>query len=521
LLASFCLFWFSDTVADPDLWGHIRFGQDILRTGSLIQIDTYSYRTTGQPWINHEWLSEVIFASIHDRFGPQGLIVSKVMVSLLIIGLCYADLRRQGLSAVPAIILLALITIPFRMGLGTVRPQVFTYVLFYLQLVLLRQASAGRVAWLWLSPLLLAVWVNLHGGVLAGVGVLGLWTAVRIVSRSMVDRRRGNRSLVGVVQGILLGLACGSALLLNPYGAGLVGFLLRTATVPRPEIAEWMPLGWTSLPGLLDLVLLAIGIVGLVGSRRPRRPEAVAILGLTALLPMLASRHYPLFALALIILGGEHIADAANRWWPPARMRPGPRRGLAVTSLVLCLLLISQSLPRFRCIRIEPFYFPFPARAVAFLAQSGVRGNLAVPFDWGEYVLWHLGPGVKVSMDGRRETVYSEETYRQSRDFERGTGTWDALLKTGPSTDLVLTPNGSPTAVLMGRTAGWLALYQDSFCLIFVRSNFPGLGQLVATPVPVLPDHGGGLCFPAPAARSRDPIVRARPGSRSRPAPGD
>jgi hypothetical protein len=311
------------------------------------------------------------------------------------------------------------------------------------------------------------------------------------------------------------------ALLLNPYGAGLVGFLLRTATVPRPEIAEWMPLGLTSLPGLLDLVLLAIGIVGLVGSRRYRRPEAVAILALTALLPILASRHYPLFALALIVLGGEHIADAANRWWPTARMRPGPRRVFAVLSLVISLLLIGQSLPRFHCIRIEPFYFPFPARAVAFLKQSGVRGNLAVPFDWGEYVLWHLGPGVKVSMDGRRETVYSEETYRQSRDFEFGTGAWDALLRTGPPTDLVLTPNGSPTAGLVGRTDGWLALYQDTFCTVFVRSNFPSLGQLLATPVPVLPDNGGGLCFPAPATRSRDPIVRALAGSRSRPAPGD
>ncbi len=62
---------------------------------------------------------------------------------------------------------------------------------------------------------------------------------------------------------------------------------------------------------------------------------------------------------------------------------------------------------------------------------------MAVPFDWGEYVLWHLGPRVKVSIDGRRETVYSDEMYRQYRDFEQGTGVWDALLKTS-KTDLVL-----------------------------------------------------------------------------------
>ena len=85
------------------------------------------------------------------------------------------------------------------------------------------------------------------------------------------------------------------------------------------------------------------------------------------------------------------------------------------------------SLPQMGCIRVEPNYFAFPARAVAFLRASGIRGNMAVPFDWGEYVLWHLGPGVKVSIDGRRETVYSDEAYRESRDFERGSGVWDAL----------------------------------------------------------------------------------------------
>src|SRR5207248_600661 len=101
------------------------------------------------------------------------------------------------------------------------------------------------------------------------------------------------------------------------------------------------------------------------------------------------------------------------------------------------LLLMALSVPRFGCIRVEPGYFPFPARAVAWLKQSGIRGNVAVPFDWGEYVLWHLGPGIRVSIDGRRETIYSDKAYRQSLDFERGTGVWDALLKTAP-TDLVL-----------------------------------------------------------------------------------
>jgi hypothetical protein len=113
-------------------------------------------------------------------------------------------------------------------------------------------------------------------------------------------------------------------------------------------------------------------------------------------------------------------------------------------------------------------------------------------------VIWHLGPGIKVSIDGRRETVYSDEVYRQSRNFERGTGLWDALLKSRPSTDLVLTANGTPTAKFLSQTNGWTALYHDTYALIFVRKNFPGVVQLTGTPVPALPDNGANLCFPAP-----------------------
>ena len=498
LLVSFGLYWFADTVADPDLWGHVRFGQDILRTRSAIQTDSYSYRTQGQSWINHEWLSEVIIARIYDWSGAQGLIVSKVLVSLLILGVCHAHLRRRGLGPWSSVLLLIMVSIPFRMGLGTIRPQIFTICFFLLELLLLESAAAGREQKLWVLPLLMAAWVNLHGGVLAGIATLGLWIGARIARYIWSDSRPLSRRLAGVFHLVLLGIACGLALLFNPYSAELPRFLLRTATVARPEIKEWAPLGLLSLPGQLYLGLLAITILGLAGSARRPRLEAILILSMAAVQPLISNRHYPLFALAVIVLGGEHIADAWSRWRARSASPETPG-GLAFIGLALSLFLIGLSLPRFNCIRIEPYYFPFPARLVALMKQSEVAGNMAVPFDWGEYVLWHLGPRIKVSNDGRRETLYSDLSYQQSRDFEHGTGIWNALLKNGPATDFVLAPLGSPTVNLLSLSQGWVALYKDTLCVVFVRSEFPGLDRITRLPVPDLPDNGRGLCFPGPA----------------------
>jgi hypothetical protein len=500
MLAGWGLFWFADTVADPDLWGHVRFGRDILRAGAIVRSDPYSYRTNGQTWINHEWLAEVIFAGLYDQAGPTGLIAWKVLVSLLIVGLGYGHLRRSGLGPFRSLLLLIVISVPFRMGLGTIRPQLFTYLGFLILLLLIQRSATGHESRAWAVPILFAVWVNLHGGVLAGVGVLGLWLVARLVEGFRTDGEPPIWRLGVIVRVVLLGLASGLALTLNPYGPGLVSFLLRTATGPRPEIREWAPLTLLSLPGLIVLGLLGLGIMGLVASRRRREPSAVLIFVATAVEAVAANRHYPLFALALVVMLGEHLADAWERGWPP---RADRGHGWSAVGLVGGLLLIGLAVPRFGCIRIEPFYFAFPARAVAWLKAGGVRGNMAVPFDWGEYVIGQLGTAVKVSIDGRRETVYSDESYRQAQDFERGTGAWDALLKTA-TTDLVLTKSGSPTANLMSRTAGWLPLYQDTCAVIFVRAGRPDLDRLVATPVPALPDNGDGLCFPVTRRGRRD-----------------
>ena len=253
--------------------------------------------------------------------------VLKTVLSLVLIGLVHGRLRRRGMGGFGCAFLLVLMSIPFRMGLGTIRPQIFTYLFFYGELVLLDKASSGRDRWLWVLPLMLAVWMNLHGGVLAGAGVLGIWIVVRLIAHPLDHSRSVERRLHAGLNLGLIAVASGGALLINPYGAELVAFLLRTATVARPEIREWVPLALVSLPGQLYLGLLLIGGAGMVGSRRPRPPEAVVILIVTAALPLVSSRHYPLFALALVVLAGEHIADVWTRWsWPAwARVAQSPR----------------------------------------------------------------------------------------------------------------------------------------------------------------------------------------------------
>ena len=65
--------------ADADLWGHVRYGQIMLRTGHLIHADIFSYTAAGHRWIDHEWLFEIIMALVYNAFGVAGLKLFKLL----------------------------------------------------------------------------------------------------------------------------------------------------------------------------------------------------------------------------------------------------------------------------------------------------------------------------------------------------------------------------------------------------------------------------------------------------------
>jgi hypothetical protein len=497
LFGSVFVYVFSRTVADPDLWGHLKFGQDLWRTGKILRGDIYSYVTGDQLWINHEWLAEGIFYSVFAIAGTSGLVAFKCGLALMLTGIIYTNLKQhleETLRAGILTIVFSLILFPY---LVTIRPQAFTMLMFLIVLILLQKADKGELRWLWFLPLVVAVGVNLHGGFLASLGVFLLWATTRLGQSVLRQKRLAAIFAESNPVVILVALVATAATLLNPYGIELPLFLLRTATVARPEIGEWRPIGLMSFQGAVYVLLLVLAITGLVFSKRERSHSLVILAG-TAILPLVASRHVPLFGLAAAVLAGEHVGDVWEQC-SPKQNASGTTVSRAAWLWKLYLLtglfLVGVSLPNFACIRIDARSGGPPATAVALIKQSGASGNMAVHFDWGEYVLWHLGPKVKVSVDGRRETVYSKDTYNRSLAFMFGLDNWDAIL-TKVDTELALVSKGFPVFNLMKMKADWQLVYEDPATGLFARRGSHMAQQIENTKVPELPYDGAGSCFP-------------------------
>jgi hypothetical protein len=515
------LFRLIPTEADPDLWGHLRFGLDTVATGRVAHTDIYSYLSGGQTWINHEWLAEAIMAIAWNAAiavgigagdsaataagnGAAGLVAIKVALGLALAVVVCRHLITRDVPLLGALLMTAYGMAVILPGLRSLRPQAFTYVAFALLLVWIHRASRGRVAWLALAPPLMAVWANLHGGFVAGLGVLGVW----VVSDALRLRGRPSGALV-------IAAASAAATAITPYGWTLWLFLARTLG-PRPEIAEWQAVSLVTVQGLAYLVVAGVGVTALFLTRRERLPIDIMLIVCAVLLPFIAQRHLPLTVLIVLIFGGEHIASAASvvvrrlTSRPSAapqersdRFRPLVAAALLVETCVLLVLIVRSPTTG----QITYSSAEYPVEAVAWLADLAAargRGNVAVHFNWGEYVLWHAGPRVKVSMDGRRETVYSDATYHENSLFFDGVGEWDRLLTPRPraprgasrgETELALVPAGTAVYHLMSMHPDWELMMESGPAVLFGRRGGPITSHLHAIPARAL---GGDttLIFP-------------------------
>jgi hypothetical protein len=373
------------TTADPDLWGHLRFGLDTWLTHALPAVDPYSF-TQDRAWINHEWLSELQMAMAYRAAGIAGLCLLKGALVTSALWLVWRALRGADFAARAATMGVVIL------GTGsitpTLRPQLWSLLAIAALCVLLaRDDRRERLA----LPVLFATWANLHGGWVVGFGVLGAWAA----ADCLVTRRIG--------EWIVVLLASAAATLATPYGFTLWRFLWETVHVTR-DITEWQPL--LAMPPLnwIPVVATLAGAVWLLRGTSRHRLQIAAALAVLAFGAWRVSRIGPLFVVAAVIWLGP---ATARRW--PQRPLVAPRVSIGVATVLLATGLVTSAWIAsfsFGCVAVVGTWVA-PEAAVRRLA-SAPAGRLVTFFDWGQYALWHLGPRIRVSMDGRRETVYSD-----------------------------------------------------------------------------------------------------------------
>ena len=120
------------------------------------------------------------------------------------------------------------------------------------------------------------------------------------------------------------------------------------------------------------------------------------------------------------------------------------------------------------CLQTRGAFF-VDEQAASFLRENQATGRLVVWFDWGEYVSWHFGPALKVSMDGRRETVYSAALLQAHNEFYRnGSGAREFLERLSP--DYVWLPKTLPVSPMIAGW-GWTPIFETERSTVWARGH--------------------------------------------------
>jgi hypothetical protein len=485
-LAAVLFAWLSHTRTDPDLWGHVRFGHDIVSTRGLPATDGYSF-LSDRPWINHEWLSECVMYAAYAVAGPAGLVALKVLLLVGVLGAVFLALGRQSVTGASRDLLLAVVVLGTFGQINHMRPQVFSLAAFSWLLVLLT-AVGSRRARLALIPALFAVWVNLHGGWIVGGAALALWTTCTL---GAAVPRGEKLTLVGC--GVLSLLAT----LLNPYGVKMWLFLWTTVGFGRAEITEWQPVFRLGAPVLI--VWSVVAVAALIGGARAfarsgsqpavRRVAVVLFLGLAS---FQVSRLRAFFAIAVVVLLGRELAAALERFRRQREAATPGRAAAAAAAAIACALIAGGGVAVARnvgCVRMDSPGLPDPV-VRDYIRTHQLRGRLAVWFDWGEYAIWHFSPALSVSVDGRRETVYSDGVLRRHLMFYYVPSTRQQFLEE-VRPDYIWVPSNLPVVAGL-RSDGWKQLAGGPSSVLLGRS---GDEQARAAFSPMV---AGSRCFPGP-----------------------
>ncbi len=511
---------YANSVDDLDFWWHLKHGQLIYETHSIPEKDFFSFTTdipehiskigkkedaaaaAALPYdelenitksiIKISWLSQLIFYITYLLGGFTGIGILKSAVFVLTFIVMYLTMRKSGadyLSSFFVICLVAFIGIDF----NYTRPQIFSFLLFScLFYILYDFKKTGKL--IFLLPVLMFIWANLHGGFVLGVLVIIVFFSSEAIKHA-VSGRYGEKNGLPFNKGYISKLGLFSvvsilASLLNPNS--LKTFLLpwyqelRISVANIEEYSRPMLYEYHAFWFMLFLVVLS----ALIMVRKKRLDITDLIISIAVIIPSLMSIRYIIFfALGTGVLLAYSITciwSGIMEWKISRRLLErswfsGLNLKLTVPfllSVISVLVLIKISVSD-RVLEFDMREGRYPSGAVNFLQEHKPAGNMFNLYNWGGYLIWSLYPEYRVFIDGRtlNETVF----YHYSRIINAEEGDspdiplWKRLLD-AYEVNLILTSAVSSKGYVLPLTASlyldkdWELVYTDGKSMLFLRA---------------------------------------------------
>ena len=477
-----------------DLGRHLKNGELLLSStapagtaSKLLHTNFYSYATPDFEFVNHHWLTGVIYFLVWKRVGFAGLNAFYILLGCLTFLLFFRMAQKAAGWAIATALAMAMI--PILYVRASVRPEIFTLLFCGVFLWFLWNHYNGLLSWrsLLVLPVIEVLWVNLHIGFIFGPVFIGAFMLAELLKRQPREQvtsgvnpwetefYKEKRFLLTRWLGILsLTLL---ATLINPSGIYGAAYPLTIWSNYGIDIIENHSIPYLESHGFkgeyplikLTLIVLALSFFA-VYRRAARFPTALFILAVfLGGMGWFAIRNQTLMAMfSLAAIGINAGLSGAGELW--SRWRTKVAIALAVMILAGAYSTGRKLLVRKQTIGLG--LYPDTSAAADFLRASNLQGPLLNNLNIGGYLTHYLYPQYRIYVDSRPEAYPASFLYDKYQEPLNDETQWASLLAEYRFNILFFSQSSTwenQFCTRRARDPNWAAVFRQDPIIIMVR----------------------------------------------------
>ncbi len=486
-------------ISDPDFFWHISTGRWIVENKDLPKDDPFSYTTPNietrreRIILTSYWLGQVLYYSLYSIMGWSGIILLRFILAFLM-AYFMMKMTEGGIILRAALTLLGIVLIIHDYPLE--RPQVFSFTFFTIILYIfekIRRGNGDRRDTI-IAGVIMLLWANMHGGFILGqtLAIVYLLTGLGFIFPYIksIDNEVWRRLYKTSIVVILIGF-------INPNTYTIWIELIMTPSYMRETIIEYQStltafkrtLEWT-LPSYWLLLIIAIVCSIWRVIKRDIVPQDYVLLTGLGYFSFNELRYVPFF----IIWSIPFISNSINKG----------NRFIRAFGLIISLLISLSIFMRYgiykninnisyfsKDIYITLYY---PHKAVNFIIENRLKGNMYNYYDWGGYLIWRFYPEKMVFIDGRQlhGYVYSQSNMLDQAQTEpriMGKEFYKGILDSyGINYILIPIYNISGFPIPLFKTLiddpEWVPVFNRDNSLIFIRNIRDNYGVIYKYSIP-------------------------------------
>lgn len=483
----FLVLFISIVLSDPDYFWHLSAGQFIWENKALPSADVFSYTFADKPWVLHEWLFEIILFGVYSLSGGFGVKLFTATFATATVLVAYGIAKRL-LGKPYWAFFLALIFFYQIVPNISPRPQLITFLMFAIFLrILVNFKYFTDMRMLWLLPVLMVIWVNSHGGYVAGLVLVLLFVAcewlmfVLLQQKNTMQKQRLKKLTIIAVVTI-------AATLLNPYFLDhwIYPFTVMNMDASQNLITEWRSPDFHTFRWKLFLLLVFSALTAAIYSeKRPDFTEIVLSVFFIAA-AFISIRHAPISVLGILFFASvtlghvpfakifsyvklEQLAMHYRRF-----VGKGSDLGkkeflfnwiMLVITLTGCLLYY----PVFHAKDEDKANKTVPVKAVQFIKDAGIKGRVFSVYHYGGYLINQFYPEQLVFIDGRAD-LYGDKFIQEYLEIVEARAGWKEKLEKH-QIDYVILARKSALVELLQTSADFKLIFEDEVNAVLLKND--------------------------------------------------